>query len=110
MVLFSAIIALRDTQVHVCAMNCSDVTFYVKAPINETFSLRATLSILYINPDNSYIKLGEYFDNLRLRSKNNIIEDMCGLNDLFNNVRYNRDVEVFNNVWNVQDLKIQFGL
>jgi len=33
--LFPAIFALRNTQVHVCAMNCTDVTSYIKGPINK---------------------------------------------------------------------------
>jgi len=89
-VLFPAIFALRDIWVHVCAMDCSDVTSYIKAFINETFNLRATLSILYINPDNSHIRLGRHFNYLRSKSKKDIIEDVCRLNNLFNNVRYNR--------------------
>jgi len=99
--LFPAIFALRNIWVHVCTIDCSDVTFYIKAPINKTFSFRATLSILYINWDNSYIRLWGYFDNLRLRSKNNIVEDVCGLNDLFNDVRQNMSVRVFNDIENI---------
>ena len=84
---FLAIFALRDIWVHVCTINCSNMSSYVKTSINETFSFRATLIILYINIDNSYIKLGGYFNNLRSRSENNIVEDMCRLNDLFNNIK-----------------------
>jgi len=76
----------------------------------DTFSLRATLSILCVNPNYSHVKLGESFNNLGLRSKNNIIEYISSLNDLFNNIRYDWDVSVFNVIRNAQDLKIQFGL
>jgi len=87
--LFPAIFALRDTQVHVCAIDCTNVTFYIKVPINEIFSFKATLSIPYINPDNSHIRFGRCFVYLRSKDKNNIIEDVCALNDIFNNVRCN---------------------
>jgi len=91
--LYPAIFALRDTQVHVCAMNCTNVISYIKGPINKIFSLKATLSISYINPDNSHIRFGRCFDYLRSKGKNNIIEDVCGLNDFFNNVRCNGVLE-----------------
>ena len=54
--LFLAIFALRDIQVHVCAMDCTNVTSYIKGLINKIFSLKVTLSILYINSDNSHIR------------------------------------------------------
>ena len=82
-ILFPAIFALKNTQVHACTMNYTNMTFYIKVSINKIFSFKTALSILYINPDNSHIRFGRYFDYLRSKDKNNIIEDVCGLNDFF---------------------------
>jgi len=60
---------------------------------SKIFSLKATLSILYINPNNSHIRFGRCFDYLRSKDKNNIIEDICELNDFLNNVKCNGVLE-----------------
>ena len=52
---FSAVFALENIKVHVCFTNSCNVAFYVKALVNKIFSLRTTLSILYIDPDNCYV-------------------------------------------------------
>ena len=74
------------------------------------FSLRATLSVLYINPDNYHAGLGRHFDYLRSKHKNDIVKDVCRLNDFFNHISYDKSEQIFSKVRNAQDLKIQFGL
>jgi len=106
MALFPAVFALGNARVHICFINSYNVAFYVKAPINKVFSLRATLSILYIDPDNYHIELGGYFDYSRLRYENDIIEDVWRLNDFFNHISYNRSGRIFGKVRNTQNLKV----
>ena len=103
-------LALRNAKIHVYTIDCGNITADVKKSVDKSFSLRATLSILCVNPNYSHVGLGESFNNLGLRSKNNIIEYVSSLNDLFNNIRYDWDVSVFNVIRNAQDLEIQFEL
>ena len=110
MVPFSTILALRNARIYVYTIDCGNITANVKKSVDKFFSLRATLSILYVNPNYSHIRLEESFNNLGLRSKNNIIEYVSSLNDLFNNIRYDWDVSFFNVIRNTQDFEIQFGL
>ena len=50
-----AVLALRDAWVYVGISNSCDIASYVKASVNEFFSLTATLTIPYIDPDNGHV-------------------------------------------------------
>ena len=56
------VLALQDAWVHVCAMNDCDVLPNIEASIDEHFGIAATLSVLYIYPDNSHVRFREYLD------------------------------------------------
>ena len=56
MVLPLTILTLGDSRIHVCFSNDNDVVAYVEAPVNEHFGIVATLYILYINPDDCYVR------------------------------------------------------
>ena len=47
------VLVLGHIQIHIS--DSGDIAFYIKIPINETFSLTTTLNILYIYLDNEYI-------------------------------------------------------
>jgi len=57
-----AVLALQDVWVHVCAVNGCDVLPNTKVPIDEHFGIAATLSVLYIYPDDSHVKFRGYLD------------------------------------------------
>jgi len=46
--LLLAILALRDTRIHVCFLNCCNEAFYIETSVNQAFSLTSTLNILYV--------------------------------------------------------------
>lgn len=106
MVLFSVVFVLKNTRVYVCSIDSCNIAFYIKASVNMAFSLRATLSVLYINPDNCHAGLGRQFDYLRSRQKNDIVKDVCRLNDFFNHISHDKSGQIFSKVRNVQDLKV----
>ena len=65
MILFLTILILRYTRVYVSTPNCYNIIFYVEVSIDKTFNFAVILDILYVNPDDCYIRLGRNFDNLR---------------------------------------------
>ena len=52
-----AILALRDTRVHVSFSNSCNKPFYIETPVNKTFSLTSALNIPDVNPNNQHIRL-----------------------------------------------------
>jgi len=49
MSLSPAVLALRDTRIHIGSLNYHDKPPYIKAPVNKTLGLTATLNIPNIN-------------------------------------------------------------
>ena len=60
---FPAILALRNSRVHVHTTNSGDVIAYVEAPVDEKFSIFTTLDIPDVNPNDGHIGLGRDFNN-----------------------------------------------
>ena len=81
------ILALGDTWIHISSLNSCDKSFYIKAPINKTFSLTTALNISNFNPNNQHIELGWNFDDSRFWCKNNIVEDLILFNNTFHIIR-----------------------
>ena len=46
--LLLAILALRDTRIYVCSLNCCNEAFCIETSVNQAFSLTSTLNILYV--------------------------------------------------------------
>jgi len=46
-----AVLALRNTRIHIGFLNCHDKPPYIKAPVNKTLGLTATLNIPNVNPN-----------------------------------------------------------
>ena len=67
----------------------------VETSVDKILSFEITLRIPYSNQNNSYIRFGRSFDNIWVRSKNNIIEDIGYLNKIFNYIRRNGDISIF---------------
>jgi len=49
------VLILGHIQIHIHISDSGDIAFYIKIPINETFSLTTTLNVSYIYLDNEYI-------------------------------------------------------
>lgn len=56
------ILTLGDSRIHVCSSNGSNVVTYIEASVNEYFGIVATVYILYINPNDYYIRFQKDFD------------------------------------------------
>ena len=65
---FPAILALRDSWVHIHTPNCGNIVAYIEAPVNEEFRIFTALYIPDVNPNDGHIGLGRYFDNSRFGS------------------------------------------
>jgi len=58
----------------------------VEASVYKVFYLEAVLEILNINPNYSHIRFERHFDNTRVESKNNVIENVNRLKNPFNDI------------------------
>jgi len=67
MTLFPAIFTLQDFWIHVGSLYHGNEASYIEVSVDDFLSIESTLSVPYINPNNSYIGLGRDFDNSRLR-------------------------------------------
>ena len=55
---FPAILALRDTWIHVGSLNGCDIPSNIEAPVDKHFGLTTALDIPYVYPDNRHIRFG----------------------------------------------------
>jgi len=74
MPLFSIILILKNTRIHVCFLNHHNVTSYVEVSVDKTFSLSTALRVPYVNLDHCYIGFWRCFDNTRAEHENNVIK------------------------------------
>ena len=70
------ILVLRYAWIHICTLDSYNLATHIKVPVNDTFSLRTTLSILNINPNNSYIWFWWSFDNMEFWGKSYIVKNI----------------------------------
>ena len=82
-----AVLALGDAWVHIGSMNGCDISSYIKAPVDEIFSLTATLNVPNVNSNDRHIRFGWDFNNSQFRCENYVIKDLVLLNDTFNIIR-----------------------
>jgi len=78
--LFPAVFTLEDSWVYVCSSYSCNIVSDIKTSVNKTLGFCATLSILYIYPDNSYVQFQRHFDDLWFKHKKDIIKDMICVN------------------------------
>ena len=57
------IFVLRNSQIHICTSNCSNVATNIKAPVNEIFGFGTALNVPNVNSNDGYIRFRENFDN-----------------------------------------------
>ena len=107
---FSTIFALRNTWVYVGTPHYSDNTSNIKLPVNDFFSIVTILCITDVNLDNSYVWLGRDFINYWFWHKNNIIENMVVLENMFDILRQDVCVWLIDKVRNAYDFDIKLWL
>jgi len=84
--LFLTILTLIDTRIHICSLNCCNVTSDIEAFVDVTFGLGTTLRVLFINPNHCYIRFRKNLNNMGVESKNNVIENISSLENSLDNV------------------------
>jgi len=72
-----AVLALRDAKVHVNTMDGSDITTNVEASVDKSLGSCTTLRVLYVYPDNCYVRLRGNLNNTRFRCNVDVVKDMC---------------------------------
>jgi len=100
------IFALRNPQVYISFPYSSDDTPNIEISVNDFFCIYAILDIPDINPYNSHVRLGVYFDNVRFRYKDYIVKNMVILEDVFNIIREYARVQVVDIIWNAYNFEI----
>lgn len=81
---FLAVLVLGDAKIHTGSTNGGNMAFYIKATVNEGFSYWPILEVLDININNSQVRLGGNFDNVRKRCDVYIFKNMSGFDSWFN--------------------------
>ena len=80
----------------------------IETSVDKNLSLKTILSILYIDLDYYYIRFGGGFNHSEIRSSDDIIKYINSLKNFFHSFGCDREVGIFNKVWNVQDLEIYY--
>lgn len=88
---FPEFLALGNTRVYIYISNHGDIVANIEATIDESFSINATLWILYVEPDNGYVWLWRYLDNSRTWCNWYVVKDVVTSDNVFNNIWSNRD-------------------
>jgi len=81
---FPTILALRNSQIYISSLNCSNKASYIKASAYDLFCVGTTLRVPNVDPDDRYVRFREDLDDARSRSKDNVVEDMVTSEDAFN--------------------------
>jgi len=88
-------------------MNYGDV---VTASVNQHFYFRTILRVSDIDPNNSHVYIWRCFNNVRVRSEGNVIENMSGLDNALHYIGKDQNVCTLNKVENTKDFKIKLRL
>ena len=107
-ILFSAILTLWNIRVYIYTLNNYDMLINIEISVDKNLSLKTILSVLYINLDYYYIRFGGGFNHSEIKSRDNIIKYISSLKNFFHSFGCDREVGIFNEVWNVQDLEVYY--
>jgi len=58
-----AILVLGNSRIHIYTSDGCNIAPNVERPVNNIFSIKPTLSIPYVYPDDSYIRFRQSFDD-----------------------------------------------
>ena len=68
MISFLAVLALRNIWIHAYFSDCSNMIFYIEAPINKAFFFYSSLWTPNVNPYHSHVRFGRDFDYTRVEN------------------------------------------
>jgi len=66
--LLLVVFVLRNTRVYICSSNHSNISSYIKIPVNKAFCFCTILWISNINPYHGHIRFERCFDNSKIES------------------------------------------
>jgi len=81
---FPTIFALRNSQIHISSLNCSNEAFYIEVSVYDLFCVRTTLRVPNVDPDDRHVRFRGELDDARSRSKDDVVEDVVTSEDAFN--------------------------
>ena len=81
--LLPTVFILRNARVCISYSNHHNIPSNIKTSINMVFSLDSALCVPNVDPHNGHIRLWWYFDYPWFGGKNNVVEDMILLYDVF---------------------------
>lgn len=63
MAIFSAILALENSRVHIGSLNGHNVPADIEASVDKCFGFAAALNIPYVHPDDGHVQFGQNLNN-----------------------------------------------
>ena len=78
-----AILALWYAWVHIYTPNYCNETTNVEPLVNDFLSVGSVLRVPNVNPYDSHVRFGGYLDDIWFRDKDNIIEQVVVLQNIF---------------------------
>ena len=103
---FPAILALWDSQVHICPTYCGDKTSHIELSIDDFLSIGIILCVPNVDLYNGYIWFQQNLYNSRFGGKNDIIEYVIDFEDAFNFLRWYSYIQLLADVGDTYDLEI----
>ena len=93
-----AVFALWHAQVHVSSTNYSNKAFYIEILIDNLLAIWSALGIPNIDPNYEHVGFQKDLNDVRFRCKDDIIENMVGLENVFNIIQENTSIHSFTDV------------
>jgi len=82
-ILFPTILALWNSWIHVGSSNSSDKASHIEVSVDDFFCVSITLRVPDINPDDGHVGFGGNLDDIRSRSKDNVVKDVVAPENAF---------------------------
>jgi len=80
---FPTILALRNSQIHISSLNCSNEASYIEASVYDLFCIGTALRVPNVDPDDRHVGFRGDLDDVRSRSEDNVVEDVVTSEDAF---------------------------
>ena len=77
------ILALWYAWVHIYTLNCCNETTNIEPSVNDFLSVGSILHVPNVDPYDSHVRFRGYLDNTWFRDKNNVIEQVVVLQNIF---------------------------
>ena len=100
------VFALWYIWIYIHTTYCCNITSNIESTIDNSFSVLTWLGVPDIDPYNGHVRFRRHFDDARFQGKNNVVEDMIVLENIFNFIRWNLVVGFFADEWNAYNLEV----